>query len=80
MTMIMIYCQFPPCSNSRSHFQLYNAFHHVATQDPIIHYIFHHVATQDPSHSTKFVTPPSSYLTLKVCDRSGSMYLCIGSG
>ena len=26
------------------------------------------------------LTLPSSYLTLKVYDRSGSMYLCIGSG
>ena len=26
------------------------------------------------------VTLPSSYLTLKVYDKSGSMYLCIGSG
>ena len=40
---------------------------------------FHHAATQDPGHGTKFVTLPSSYLTLKVYGRSGSMCLCIGN-
>ena len=48
-------------------------FHHAATQNPVVIYNFHHVVTQDPGHSTKFVTLPSSYLTLKVYDRSGSM-------
>ena len=76
--MIMIYCQFPPCGNSRSHFPLYNAFHDVASQNSIIHYIFHHAATEDPSHGTKFVTLPSSYLTLKVYDRPGSVYYLLG--
>ena len=62
-------------------FQLFSSYH-AATQDSCfpLYNVFHHVATQDPGHGTKFVTLPSSYLTLKVYDRSGSMYLCIGSG
>ena len=39
-------------------------FHHVATQDTIVNHNFYHVATQDPGQGTKFVTLPSSYLTL----------------
>ena len=60
------YCQFLSYKNTKSCFPLYN--------------VFHHVATQNPGHSTKFVTLSSSYLTLKVYGKSGSMYLCIGSG
>ena len=46
----------------------------------IVSYCLHHAATQYPGHGTKFVTLPSSYLTLKVYDKSGSIDLCIGNG
>ena len=51
------------------YFLLLCLLHLFLTSSPVllVYYIFY------------IVTLPSSYLTLKVYDRSGSMYLCIGN-